>query len=161
VLFVVLRWLNVYGDPVAWTRLDTDAKTLMSFFNLNKYPPSLLYLLMTLGTALLFLGNTESTKGKVVNFFTTFGRVPFFYYLIHLYIVHLLAVLLARLSGFGWKLLVLPDWILATPAMKGYGCSLPVVYLVWFSVIAIACPLCKWYDKYKINHRENWWLSYL
>ena len=159
--FVLIRWLNFYGDPLPWTKLDSGSKTLMSFLNLNKYPPSLLYLLVTLGAALIFLGNTENLKGKLVNFFTTFGRVPFFYYLLHLYIIHLLAALFAQLSGFGWKLLVLPDWILETPTLKGYGFNLAIVYLVWLSVIAINYPLCKWYDKYKNNHREKWWLSYL
>lgn len=172
VLFFLLRWANVYGDLDRWVQLDTTTKTFMSFMNVTKYPPSLDYLLITLGPAILFLGNTEGRSGSpqvrksglsrwLVNFFSTFGRVPFFYYLIHLYLIHLLAAVFAQLSGFGWKLLVLPDWILETPGMKGYGFSLTVVYLVWIGVILILYPICKWYDKYKASHKEKWWLSYL
>ncbi len=160
-LFVILRWLNIYGDPVPWSVQHSSSATFMSFLNLNKYPPSLSYLLITLGSALLFLGNTENLKGRVVNFFTTFGRVPFFYYLVHLYVIHFLAATFALLSGFGWKLLVLPDWILELKSMQGYGFSLIVVYGVWLLVIAIMYPLCKAYDKYKANHKEKVWLSYL
>lgn len=161
ILFVLIRWINLYGDPVRWTKYESGSQTIMSFLNLNKYPPSLLYLLVTLGTALIFLGNTEKLRGRIIQFFSTFGRVPFFYYLIHLYIIHLLATLFALLSGFGWKLLVLPDWIIETPGMRGYGFNLAIVYLVWLGVIAIIYPLCKQYDKYKASHREKWWLSYL
>jgi hypothetical protein len=86
---------------------------------------------------LIFLGNTERLKGRVVNFFTTFGQVPFFYYLLHLYVIHLFAALYGQLSGWGWKLLVLPDWVLELPTLKGYGTNLVGVYLVWLLVIAI------------------------
>jgi uncharacterized membrane protein len=160
-LFLVLKWINIYGDPTRWTNLHNTTGTLVSFLNVTKYPPSLLYLLITLGPALLFLGNTEELRGRMVNFFTVFGRVPFFYYLIHLYLIHLLAALAAWLSGFGDKLLVLPDWILELPGMKGYGFSLGVVYLVWFTVIAITYPLCRSYGQYKERHKGKWWLSYL
>ena len=133
----------------------------MSFFQITKYPPSLLYLLITMGSMLLFLANSEHLKGRIVSIFTTFGRVPFFYYIIHLYIIHVLAAIFANLSGFGWLLLVLPDWILELKTLKGYGFSLAVVYAVWISVIIITYPLCKWYDRYKTAHPDKWWLSYI
>ncbi len=160
VLFIVLRWSNIYGDPIHWVTWNSGSKTLMSFLQLTKYPPSLLFLLITLGVALFFLANTEHLKGKVVDFFTTFGRVPFFFYIIHIYLIHALAMLFAQLSGWGWQLMILPDWILESPELKGYGFSLWVVYAVWVGVIISLYPLCKKFDNYKQNHKEKGWLSY-
>ena len=161
VAFIILRLSNVYGDPILYIDYETTAKDLISFFNPSKYPPSLLYLLMTLGTALVFLANAEKLKGKVVDFFSTFGRVPFFYYILHLYLIHLVALLFAELSGFGWRLMILQDWVTETPALKGYGFPLWVVYAVWIGVIVLLYPLCKKFDNYKQSHKEKWWLSYL
>ena len=160
-LFFILRAINIYGDKVHWTNYESIEMTIMSFFQITKYPPSLLYLLITIGPMLLFLGNSEHLKGRVISFFTTFGRVPFFYFIIHLYIIHLLAAILAKLFGFGWLLLVLPDWILELKTLNGYGYSLTVVYAVWISIIVMTYPLCKWYDRYKTAHPDKWWLSYL
>ena len=161
ILFVALRWINRYGDPFGWTYNDNFSKCIISFLNPNKYPPSLMYLLMTLGVAFLFLANAENLKGKLVNFFSTFGRVPFFYYILHLYFIHLTAMLFAQLAGFGWQKMILLDWIDASPSMKGYGFSLWVVYAVWIGIILLLYPLCRKFDKYKMNNREKWWLSYL
>ncbi|MBS1510150.1 MAG: hypothetical protein JST86_04870 [Bacteroidetes bacterium] len=98
-----------------------------------------------------------------MQFFYTFGRVPFFYYLLHLYLIHLPALLFAQLSGTGWHKLILSTWIGFEPALKNHVCgfSLTVVYLVWIGVIVALYPLCKWFDKYKQSHKEKWWLSYL
>ncbi|MES2748345.1 MAG: heparan-alpha-glucosaminide N-acetyltransferase domain-containing protein [Bacteroidota bacterium] len=159
--FIILRFSNAYGDAKLYTDYETTAKDLISFFNLSKYPPSLLYLLMTLGTALLFLANAEKLKGKVVDFFSTFGRVPFFYYILHLYLIHLVALLFAELSGFGWQSMILGEWMTKVPALKGFGYPLWVVYAVWIGVILVLYPLCKKFDNYKQNHKEKWWLSYL
>ncbi|WP_396171834.1 DUF1624 domain-containing protein [Flavobacterium sp.] len=161
IAFVILRFSNLYGDPILFKDYETAAKDLISFFNPSKYPPSLLYLLMTLGTALLFLANTEKLKGKVVDFFSAFGRVPFFYYILHIYLIHLLALLFAELSGFGWRIMILQDWVTETPALKGFGFPLWVVYSVWIGVIVLLYPLCKKFDRYKQAHKEKWWLSYL
>jgi len=160
-LFILLRLTNWYGDPTPFKDYGTFSKNLMSFLNPNKYPPSFLYLLMTLGGALLFLANSEKFKGKVVNFFTTFGRAPFFYYILHLYLIHLLAMIFAGLSGFGWQKMILSTWIGLEPNMKGYGFDLWVVYAVWVAVIILLYPLCKKFDTYKRAHKEIWWLSYL
>jgi uncharacterized membrane protein len=159
--FVTLRFSNVYGDPIPYKDYETTAKDLISFFNPSKYPPSLLFLLMTLGTAILFLANTEKLKGKVVDFFSTFGRVPFFYYILHLYLIHLIALIFAEFSGFGWRIMILQDWVTETPTLKGYGFPLWVVYAVWILVIVLLYPLCKKFDAYKQAHKEKWWLSYL
>jgi uncharacterized membrane protein len=160
-LFAILRFTNVYGDPIPFKDYGPVSKDMISFFNPTKYPPSLDYLLMTLGVALLFLANTESLKGRVVGFFSTFGRVPFFYYIIHIYVIHLLAMLFAQLSGYGWKSMVLDNWVTELPGLKGYGFPLWVVYLVWIFVIAMLYPLCKKFDRYKQMNKQKWWLSYL
>ncbi len=160
-LFFILRFTNLYGDPHAFTHYDTVTKDLISFFNPSKYPPSLLYLLMTLGATLLFLANTEKLKGRVVNFFCMFGRVPFFYYILHLYLIHVVAMIYAQISGFGWQQLILPNWIGAVPGMKGYGVGLFGVYIIWIGIVLLLYPLCKRFDRYKQSHKEKWWLSYL
>jgi uncharacterized membrane protein len=161
VLFFILIAYNTYGDPVKWTNYGAISKTLMSIFNISKYPPSLLYLLITLGGTLIFLANAEKLKGTVVNFFCVFGRVPFFYYIIHIYLIHLLAAFAAYFTGFGWNALVLNKFITRVETLKGYGFNLITVYLVWILVIALLYPLCKKFDAYKQNHKEKWWLSYL
>ena len=160
-LFIILRATNIYGDPIPFTNYPGFSGSIISFFNPTKYPPSLQYLLMTLGSSLIFLANTENLKGRIVSFFCTFGRVPFFYYILHLYLIHLLAIIFAELSGYGWQKMIFEDWISESPYLKGYGFSLWVVYLVWIGVILLLYPLCKRFDRYKQLHREKWWLSYL
>ena len=161
VLFTVLRFTGVYGDFSLWKKYDTISKDLISFFNPSKYPPSLMYLLMTLGVMFLFLANTEKLKGKLVEFFKTFGRVPFFYYILHIYLIHALALILAELSGFGWKKMILTEWVSNVDTLKGFGLNLGYVYLVWIGVILLLFPLCKKFDIYKQNNKDKWWLSYL
>ena len=156
--FFIIRFVNIYGDKKPWQPYESASQTIMSFMNVNKYPPSLLYLAITLSMAFIFLANSEKWKGKVVDFFTVFGRVPFFYYIIHLYAIHLLAMLLAEVGGYGWRVMVQDTF---DPDLKGFGYSLPVVYLVWIGIILSLYPLCKWFDRYKQNHKERWWLSYL
>ncbi|MEO6732303.1 MAG: heparan-alpha-glucosaminide N-acetyltransferase domain-containing protein [Ferruginibacter sp.] len=160
-VFLLVRGTNIYGNPSKWIGFDTASKTMMSILNPAKYPPSLSYLLMTLGPALIFLANTENLKGRVVNFFSTFGRVPFFYYILHIYFIHLTALVFAQLTGFGWQKMILSDWVGNSPLLKGYGFRLWVVYLVWIGIILLLYPLCKKFDRYKLNHKEKWWLSYL
>jgi uncharacterized membrane protein len=160
-LFLILNCTHLYGDSFKWKHYDRVSQTLMSFFNRSKYPPSLQYLLMTLGPAMIFLANTEGLRGRIVGFFSTFGRVPFFFYVLHIYLVHILAMIFAQFSGFGWRSMILPSWVNFVPALKGYGFPLWVVYVVWFSILALAYPLCKHFDLYKRNHKEKWWLSYL
>ena len=159
--FLILRFTNLYGNPIHYKDYGVLSKNLISFLNPNNYPPSLNYLLMTLGVAFLFLANTEKLKGKVVQFFRTFGRVPFFYYILHLYLKHLITLVFAQLSGFGLEIMILQDWITESPKLKGYGFPLWVIYAVWIFVIALLYPLCKKFDTYKQAHKQKWWLSYL
>jgi len=162
ILFILLRFSNVYGDPVRWSAQKDNFFTFLSFMNVNKYPPSLLYLLITLGPALLFLAYTEHLKGALVRVITVYGRVPMFYYLIHIYIIHLIALFASVfIPGQNWRLWILDEPIWFTTGLKGYGFSLPVCYLIWIAVVVAVYPLCKVYDRYKQSHKEKWWLSYL
>ena len=156
-IFIILRSFNIYGESIPFDDNGMFSQTLMSFLQLTKYPPSLLYLLVTLGAAFLFLANTENVRGKVVNFFCTFGRVPFFYYIIHLFLIHIVAMVFAQFSGLCWQAMILPEWSMP----KGFGYSLLVVYMVWIGIIISLYPSCKWFDTYKQAHKEKWWLSYL
>ncbi|HOY13504.1 MAG TPA: heparan-alpha-glucosaminide N-acetyltransferase domain-containing protein [Saprospiraceae bacterium] len=160
-LFIILSAFNFYGDPVKWTNYGLTIKTMMSILNVTKYPPSLLYLLITLGPSMLFLANTEKLKGKVVNFLSVFGRVPFFYYILHLYLIHLLAMFAAELSGFGWQSMILLKFVSRVEALKGFGFNLMVVYAIWILVILMLYPICRKFDQYKQTNKEKWWLSYL
>jgi len=159
--FIVIRGINIYGDPLGWKHYETYVQSFISFMNPLKYPPSLMYLLMTLGGVFVTLANSEKLKGRVVEIISTFGRVPFFYYVLHLYLIHLVAIIFAQFSGFGWEKLILRTWITEIPELKGYGFDLWVVYLVWIGIVASLYPLCKWFDRYKRNHKDKWWLSYL
>jgi len=159
--FIIIRYSNLYGDPSPWSVQKSFSFTLMSFVNVTKYPPSLLYVLMTIGPALIFLALMENSKNWFSNIVSTYGRVPMFYYLIHIYLIHLVAMLAARLSGYKWSDMISPGWIAFNPPLHGYGFSLTVVYLVWIGIIIFLYPFCRWYDKYKSTHRHYWWLSYL
>ncbi len=159
-LFVIIRGINIYGNLLPWQDYGNLTQTLFSFLNLTKYPPSLSYLLVTLGGVFIFLGNAENLKGKVVDFFCVFGRVPFFFYIIHIYLIHLLALLVAEYTGFGWQKMILPAFPFKVEALKGFGFNLLTVYLIWAFVIAVLYPLCRNFDIYKQSNKDKWWLSY-
>ena len=116
---------------------------------------------MTLGPAILFLAFTENINNTASKAVSIYGRVPMFYYLVHLYLIHLGAMAATYLCGFKWSDMLLTTWINFEPKLQGYGFSLGVVYAVWFSVIVILYFLCRAYDRYKTNNPQKWWLSYL
>ena len=155
--FVLLRASNLYGDPAPWVAHDSLLATMLSFINCEKYPPSLLYIAMTLGPALLFLAAFDGVRGRVADAITTFGRVPFFYYIVHLFLIHALAVLFAwfTIGDATWLFRPFPG---GRPA--GYGLGLPGVYLVWLGVVAALYPLCRWFAAVK-RRRGEWWWTYL
>ncbi|MES2848411.1 MAG: hypothetical protein V4685_05110, partial [Bacteroidota bacterium] len=160
-LFIILSAINKYGDLESWVNYEDTSKTLMSILDVDKYPPSLLFLLITLSATFLFLANSEKLKGRLVDFFCVFGRVPFFYYILHIYLIHLIALFAAEFTGYGWQSMILPKFVSRVEALKGYGFNLITVYLVWMAVILLLYPLCKKFDRYKQTHKEKWWLSYL
>jgi uncharacterized membrane protein len=162
VLFAALRYSNVYGDPFKWTEQPSGLYTIFSFLSVTKYPPSLLYLLVTIGPGLIFLAITENVNGSVARRIKTIGRVPMFYYLAHLYLIHISALIAAVASGRSWTDMVnFGTWITGESKLQGYGFSLGITYAVWAVLVIVLYYLCKRYDRYKSSHREKWWLSYL
>ncbi len=160
-LFIVFRLLNIYGDSTNWSVQKSLISSVMSFFNPTKYPPSLLFLLMTMGPSLILLSIIEHSKNRLTNKIIIFGRVPLFFYVIHLYIIHILAIVVMILSGRNWSDYILTKQVFFSESIANFGFGLLYVYLVWVIVILIMFPLCKWYDRYKTNNREKWWLRYL
>jgi uncharacterized membrane protein len=161
--FVVLRATNVYGDPLPWSAQKSGLFTLFSFVNCEKYPPSLLYLLMTLGPAITALAAFERVPMKLGNFLVTLGRVPLFYYLLHLTVIHALAVAFAysKYGQVGWMFQnssVPVKMLFSFP--NGYGYGLVTVYAIWIGVVAALYPACRWFAGVKARRREVW-LSYL
>jgi hypothetical protein len=117
---------------------------------------------MTLGPALLFLAVAENIKNPVSKIISVYGRVPMFYYLLHIFIIHILTLAAAGLfTDFSWKVWILKEPLGLQKTLKGYGFSLGIVYMVWLAIVIGVYPLCKWYDTYKQSHKEKKWLSYL
>lgn len=157
-LFLLLRLSNIYGESQPWQDNPRGPLyTALGVLNVSKYPPSLLYLLMTLGPVLLLLPWLERWRGAWVQRVTVFGRVPFFFYLLHLPIIHLSATIAAELA---YGVRAQPSF-LSTGLPPGYEPSLLRLYLVWAITILILYPLCKWYAGYKARHKDYWWLSYV
>jgi uncharacterized membrane protein len=160
VLFLILRFINQYGDPKPWSEQQRGpVYTFLSFLNLTKYPPSLLFLCMTLGPGILVLAFIENMQNRFSRIMNVYGRVPMFYYILHFFIIHIIVVALfyymrrpsseidGRDSFFFFK----------PPAV---GLPLSGVYAVWIFTVIVLYPLCKKYDRYKSTH-QNWWLRYL
>jgi hypothetical protein len=160
-MFVALRWLNEYGDPRPWSVHPQTWATFLSFLDCSKYPPSLLYALMTLGPALLLLAAFDRPAGALGRIAITFGRVPLFFYLLHVPLIHLAAIgtAYARYGHAGF-LLTHPLLLGRDQFPPGYGYGLPVVYLVWLAIIVALYPICWWFERIKRTRRAAW-LSYM
>jgi uncharacterized membrane protein len=160
--FVLLRAINLYGDPIRWTTQRTSLFTVLSFLNTTKYPPSLLFLLMTLGPAMVFLWAIDTETPHLLRPALIIGKVPMFYFLLHFFSIHMLAVLIcfARYGHIHW-MFQSPD-IAHFPITQppGWGFTLPVVYLLWAFVVVVMYPLCRRYAALK-QRSNNPWLSYL
>ena len=160
--FVILRVINRYGDPVPWASQESGALTLVSFLNLTKYPPSLLFLLMTLGPALLVLHALDRKTPSLLRPALVFGRVPLFYFVLHLTLIHLLAVILCYVQNGA------VHWMFESPNLgaypftppPGWGVSLPVTYLLWVLVVVMLYPVCAWFARVR-QRSTGWWLSYV
>lgn len=155
--FFVLRWVNVYGDLVPWSTQKDNVMTIISFFNVTKYPPSLLYLCMTLGPALLLLIWLEKVKAGWTNIVSVYGRVPMFYYLLHFFTIHVLCIILFFATGRPVSDIAAGNFAFRP---NDFGFSLPIVYLIWIAVVAGLYPLCRKYDQFK-QHNKRWWTGYL
>jgi uncharacterized membrane protein len=170
-LFIVLRATNLYGNaaigagasaPGPFVLQATFAPSVIAFLNVEKYPPALDFLLMTLGPTLLILALTDpwdfkGALGRLMQPFIVIGKVPMFYYTVHLFVVHALAIALALFFHQPWR------WLLHSAysgAPQDYGHSLPLIWIAWLSVVAILYFPCRWYAQYKATHKA-WWLSYI
>ncbi len=163
--FFVLRTVNRYGDPAPWAHRNQPVFTLLSFLNCTKYPVSLDFILMTLGPALLVLAWFDAHRLKPANPLIIFGRVPFFYFVLHFYLIHALSVLLAfvRYGESAARFAFNPPPSMGGPAdlfPRDYGYGLTTVYLMWAGLVPSLYPLCRWYAGYRAAHKA-WWLSYL
>jgi uncharacterized membrane protein len=160
--FLVIRGLNAYGDPAPWTPQESAGFTVLAFLNTTKYPPSLLFLLMTLGPALLLLRAADRETPRLLQPVRVIGTVPLFYYVVHFLLIHLLAVAVCYLR-YGSA-----HWMFESPdlahypftAPPGWGYTLPTVYAVWAFVVVAIYPLCRWFAAVKQRRREAW-LRYL
>jgi uncharacterized membrane protein len=160
--FLVIRAINIYGDPSRWVLQKTTPFTVLSFLNATKYPPSLLFLLMTLGPALVFLSFVDRGTPRVLRPALTIGKVPLFYYALHFFLIHALAVVICY-ARYGTA-----HWMFESPDLAhypfspppGWGFSLPVIYLLWALVVSTTYPLCRWFAALKERRRDAW-LSYL
>jgi uncharacterized membrane protein len=161
-LFFLLRVSNAYGDAAQWSIQTNAVFSLLSLMNVTKYPPSLLYVLVTLGPALIFLALAERPLTAITEKIAVFGRVPFFYYVLHIYFIHLLAMIFAVASGYHWTDMILTGRVNSAVKLKGYGFDLLSVYVVWAGLIFLLYPCCQWFDRYKRTHQSTKkWLSYL
>lgn len=161
-LFIILRFINVYGDPFPWSQQGSAFYTFLSFINTSKYPPSLFFIAMTIGPALLLMAWWDNIQNEFTRIVSVYGRVPFFYFLTHFFIIHLFSAVAFFMRGHTFA----EDAAdVSTPFIKfikeGEGVQLRYVYLIWLAIVVILYPLCKWYDNYKTRHKEKKWLSYL
>ncbi|MEO5564256.1 MAG: heparan-alpha-glucosaminide N-acetyltransferase domain-containing protein [Chitinophagaceae bacterium] len=158
-LFIVLRLINQYGDPHQWSQQKNLTFSLLSFLNVTKYPVSLQYSCMTLGTVLIMLSVLKNRSNKATKFLTVFGKVPFFYYVFHFYLIHIITAFLFFANGHSWnEIKDAGSFILFRPSW--FGVNLTTVYIVWISVILILYFPCRWFAGYKAENK-GWWLSYI
>jgi uncharacterized membrane protein len=160
VLFCVLRAINGYGDPRHWRAFPDAAATVMSFFNVSKYPPSLLFVLVTLGVSLLCLLAFQRLRGLLARVLLAYGRTPLFTYVLHIYAVHGASLVVAMLAGYpaAYHVNFLADPFRLYNA--GFGFNLVVVYVVWLAILVALYPASRWFAEVK-RRRRDWWLSYL
>jgi uncharacterized membrane protein len=158
-LFFAVRAVNVYGDPRPWMTERSVVFTALSFLNCSKYPPSLAYLAMTLGPALLALAAFDRAPGPVLRRVAVFGKVPLFYYLCHLYLLRGGAILLDTILHGSPRPELLHKGVFALPA--DYGYPLPIVYAIWLFAVVALYPACVWFAALKARHRGAWWVSYV
>jgi len=165
IAFVILRAANVYGDPSPWSPQPSPAFTVLSFLRTTKYPPSLQFLLMTLGPSLLLLAVFDRSRGGWTDRLAVIGRVPLFFYVVHFWALHLVASTMAWVhygrASFAFLFHPLPS--MGGPAALfpvHFGYPLWTAYLVWIGIVLLLYPLCQWFGGVKQRRRE-WWLSYL
>ncbi len=157
VLFILIRFINVYGDPVPWSIQRTTFYTILSFLNLTKYPPSLDFCLLFLGIMFLLLSALEGKESRFSKIAAVYGKVPLFYFVIHWYIIHPMVFAMVLLQGYKPADMVFG---FSFGRAKGSGLQLVPIYVISIAVVLLLYPLCKWYGHYKQQHRNVKWLRY-
>ncbi|MFL5741576.1 MAG: DUF1624 domain-containing protein [Flavisolibacter sp.] len=158
--FILLRYLNFYGDPVPWTLQRNETFTFLSFMNVAKYPPSFLFCLITLGMMFVVLAFSEGSQSRILNTLSVYGRVPLFYFLAHFFLIHLILVAVLLLQGFHWDQLDFASGNFGRPKQMVSGIHLWQVYLVWIGVVIMLYWPCRWFGRFKSTH-SYWWLPYM
>ncbi|WP_374119642.1 DUF1624 domain-containing protein [Flavobacterium sp. LHD-80] len=160
VLFTVVRFLNIYGDPILWSHQKDAVFTFLSFINVTKYPPSLLFCLLNLGIMFLLLAFADQFHNTVKKVTLVYGRVPLFYFIVHFYVIHILTLILLLAQGFSWSQF---DFVAGTfGRSRNIANGLPLwgIYLLWIFVVALLYKPCQWFGKYKAENKY-WWLKYI
>ncbi len=158
--FAALRYTNWYGDPAHWSMQKNQVYTFLSFMNVTKYPPSLLFAAVTLGCMMFMLAFAEKANNKLTQIVSVYGRVPLFYYIIHWYVIHSTLLVIMFVQGFHWSDLQFGAFNFGRPRAPS-GLPLWGVYIVWICVVIFMYPLCKRYSRYKLSHPGKKWLHYL
>lgn len=159
-LFVLLRFVNVYGDPAHWSVQHNAVYTFLSFMNVTKYPPSLLFCLVNLGIMFLLLAIAEHAGAGFTRVTTVYGKVPMFYFIVHFYMIHCITIVVLLLQGFHWSQLEFATGSFGRPNGVISGLSLSYIYLIWIGVVVALYLPCKWYGEFKMTHQQGW-LRYL
>jgi uncharacterized membrane protein len=160
ILFVIIRAVNIYGDPTAWSVQRNFLFSFLSFINLNKYPPSLLFILVTLGISILMMYVFDSRENRFTQIVSVYGKVPLFYWLLHWFTIHIVAIGIFLIMGYHWSDLQFAGFGFGKPS-AGSGLHLWGVYIAWASIVTLLYPISKWYNNYKNNNRGKVWLRYL
>lgn len=156
ILFAVIRMLNIYGDPVEWSQQKDALYSFLSFMNVTKYPPSLLFCLVTLGIMFLMLAWSEGKNNKLVSVVSVYGKAPLFYFLVHFFVIHFILLIILRMQGVGWSQMEFAGGTFGRPKGITTGLPLSQVYLIWIAVVAGLYYPCKMYGKYKERHNYRW-----
>ena len=161
VLFALIRTFNLYGDKSHWSFQKNGLYSFFSFINTTKYPPSLLFTLMVLGISILLLSLFDNVQNKITDIVSVYGKVPLFYWLLHWFIIHFVAIGIFYAQGFHWSDFKFEGFGEGHPKDGAGGLSLSGVYVAWIGVVLFMYPVSRWYGNYKMQHKDKIWLRYL
>ena len=159
-LFAIIRFINIYGDPALWSVQKNAVFTFLSFMNVTKYPPSLLFCLVTLGILFLLLAFADQFHNRIKKVTTVYGRVPLFYFVVHFYVIHIITLFMLLLQGFNWSQFEFATGTFGRPKNLESGLPLWAIYLIWLCVVSILYQPCVWFGEYK-TRKSHWWLRYI
>ena len=160
VLFSLIRFINIYGDSLPWSSQKDALFTFLSFMNVSKYPPSLVFCLVTIGILFLLLAFSERLSSTLKNILTVYGKVPLFYFIVHFYLIHVITLVVLWCQGIHFAQFEFATGTFGRPKDIASGLPLWGVYVVWIAVVIALYKPCQWYGQYKATHK-NWWLAYL